>query len=508
MELVDRCTRKASTPMQLYSYLDNRHLLQGATLQHVKTWLKNFRKRQDEGVAVRTVDKLRALVADLRVQYTGGENEPIVIGTRIPQTPHAPPSQEEHDGRPVAKQDICIVITTKRMMEVASDAEVLEKSYVTSVSEQGEFVMSSAGSIPFRLCDGSFGILKGGYHVLYMTVMYNNKCCLTCINICGAENDFGYRFMWDQMRKKAGLWKYRCSTGIFLGDNFGAVTEFVHNLPRIKHQPERLNCYFHTVKDFKANKEQKAQLGQDFGLFMSDVRRLRMLPTRTMFEQCTGVLMDYWSGKSTDFVKSVKELRFDSNGKWGNGHSPIGYPASISCLENELCRQFKGCAREKALEHHLGLPLGVGVGVQLIYEEVIPVFSEKLQLLPQEPVVPQEYKLQAKQMYACSKGDVNLYEGKYVCIQRDEYAVLENASEEQYKEAMKLMPGVTTREEFRTLTRIRIFTDKECLICPFYLNKCTCPHVLLAQLMNHKDIDKQDVLPKNRKKGRNKKKKV
>lgn len=181
-------------------------------------------------------------------------------------------------------------------------------------------------------------------------------------------------------------------------------------------------------------------------------------------------------------------------------------PGSISCLENQICKRFKAVTREKAHEHNLGgLPLGVGVGLGIIFEEVLPSFSKNLQHLPQEPQVPPIRKTQAKQMYAYSKEDVSMYDEKYVCIQRDDEAVLEKATDHQYREALKLMQGVTTRDEFRALTRIRIFTEKECLICPWYLNKSTCPHILLAQLMNHKDIDKQGVLPTNRKKGRRRK---
>lgn len=50
-----------------------------------------------------------------------------------------------------------------------------------------------------------------------------------------------------------------------------------------------------------------------------------------------------------------------------------------------------------------------------------------------------------------------------------------------------------TRDAFRALTRIQLFTEDKCVICPYFLNKCTCLHVLLAQLINRKDIDRKDI---------------
>ena len=177
-------------------------------------------------------------------------------------------------------------------------------------------------------------------------------------------------------------------------------------------------------------------------------------------------LKNFWLEKEPDFIAKVIENHLDTNGLWGNCHSPLCTPASQSILERVGCKGLKDMVRKFALvvKSKPGLPLRMGVGIEILFDDAIPKISREVNI-PRQPKVVDKHIATAKsifksqQKFNIDKSDFGMY---FLCENSDLDIVKKAAIEDLQKCEKIIREGITNLTEMILLAAMRIFNTDTC----------------------------------------------
>ena len=196
-----------------------------------------------------------------------------------------------------------VAMSTRKSLQFAADSFENAKKRVVNVTTSGQLVFENLEEGVFWLFDGTQGIFKGDYHVLFLGAVLKNTFCIISYLVSTGENSESYEFLWKHTKQAV-----RDHTGVNIKINFclGDMDKGLISFASKHQECTKLSCYTHTeIQNFLQNPTLLALLKDRHNKnhFASDMQRVRRMPTTNFFDAGIREMHKYWSQQEPEFTK-------------------------------------------------------------------------------------------------------------------------------------------------------------------------------------------------------------